>query len=168
MKNFAISGSWRNSNKEVRQDVERVVKEIIIRWDAIVTWWALGVDYFATEVALLLAQSSEQIKIFLPIKLQDFCKHYRKRAQEWVISDIQANMITSQLERVFNKYPESILDETAYKTADKESYYMRNGQIINACDVLYAFQVNGSKWTQDAIDKAKKLWKEVFHKKYRI
>ena len=64
--------------------------------------------------------------------------------------------------------PNAIFDEWAWKEANKESYYGRNTFIVEECDELYAFQVNDSKGTQDAIDKAKTLRKPTHVKKYYI
>lgn len=44
---------------------------------------------------------------------------------------------------------------------DKESYYARNGTIVDLSDELYAFQVNGSSGTGDTVEKAKSQGKEV-------
>jgi len=167
MKWYAISGSWRNINKKVKEDIQKVVREIIERGDGILTGGALGVDYFATQVVLDM-NKVKQIKIFLPIKLSDFCKHYQKRAEEGVITQKQADMIVKQLKEIAEKNEDAIFDEHGYKEANTESYYARNTKIVESSDVLYAFQVNDSKGTQDAIDKAKRLGKKVFVKKYRI
>ncbi|MFH1337521.1 MAG: hypothetical protein ABIH55_01460 [Nanoarchaeota archaeon] len=132
------------------------------------TGGALGVDYIATETVLEEGDASAQLRIYLPISLQAFCTHYWKRAKEDVISEAQAKAITSQLQRVHELAPNAIIDDTPYTEANAESYYARNTDIVKACDVLYAFQVNDSKGVQDAIDKAKKLGKDVIVKKYFI
>ncbi len=168
MKYYAISGSWRTINKEVENDVKKTVSQIIKQWDGIITWGALWVDYIATETVLKLWNPKKQLQIFLPINLDAFCKHYHKRAKEWVITLKQANEITSQLKKISNKSPESISDDTPFELANIESYYARNTTIIKECDKLFAFQVNNSQGTQDAVDKAKELWKDVVVKKYYI
>ena len=104
----------------------------------------------------------------MPITLDKFCAHYNKRATEWVITQEQADIITSQLREAFDIAPESIHDKTPYTEANVESYYARNTTIIEKCDELCAFQVNESQWTQDAIDKAIELEKPVIVKKYSI
>lgn len=166
MKWYGICGSWRNTNEKIKKDVDNVVRKIIKNDGGIVTGGALGVDYFATQVVLDM-NKAKQIKIFLPIKLSDFCKHYQKRAEE-VITKKQADMIVKQLKEIAEKNEDAIFDEHKYKEANIESYYARNTKIVESSDVLYAFQVNDSKGTQDAIDKAKRLGKKVFVKKYRI
>lgn len=168
MKFYGISGSWRTVDESVEKDVTQAVSAIIERWDGIVTWWALWVDYIATQLVLSLGDPQKQLKIYLPISLDAFCAHYQKRALEWVISKEQADMITSQLKTVFEMAPESIHDHTPYTQADVESYYARKQTIIQESDEVYAFQVNESQWTQDAIDKATQLGKPVTVKKYSL
>lgn len=167
MKWYAISGSWRTTNEQVRHDVEEMVLEIIARGDGIVTGGALGVDFIATETALKKG-AVEQIKIYLPIKLEDFCRHYQTRAREGVISEEQSCMITEQLQTVCRLNRQSVLDSTDYTQANVESYYARNLSVVRDSDGLFAFQVNDSQGTQDAIDKARSLGKEVTVKKYSI
>lgn len=168
MKFYWISGSWRTINDEVKHDVQNVVQEIVKAWDGIVTGGALGVDFIATQIVLAFGDPTTQLKIHLPISLEKFCQHYHNKANEWVITKLQAAEITSQLHEVFTRAPESILDTTPFTAANEESYYARNTTIIETCDELYAFQVNNSQWVQDAIDKTKALGKPVTVKKYTI
>ena len=168
MKWYAISGSWRIINNKVKKDLEEIVKGIILKGNGIITGGALGVDYIATQVVLDYGNVKKQLKIYLPIKLEDFCMHYFKRADEGVITKEQAEQITKQLKEVKRISPKSIFDDTNYNKANIESYYARNTSIIENCDELYAFQVNESKGTQDAINKAKKLGKKATMKKYAI
>jgi len=86
MKWVAISGSWRKTNEEVENDVRQAVREIIKRGDGIVTGGALNVDYFATDEALKVNPEAKQIKVCLPVTLELFSAHYRKRADEGVIT----------------------------------------------------------------------------------
>lgn len=76
-------------------------------------------------------------------------------------------MITSQLQRA-RKLGSRIFDNFGFVETNEESYYARNTKIIEAGDYLYAFQVNKSKGTQDAINKARSLGKEVFVKEYKV
>lgn len=165
---YAISGSWRIINNGIKKDLEDIVKEIIFKGDSIITGGALGVDYIATQVVLDYGNVKKQLKIYLPIKLDDFCIHFFKRVDEGIITKEQAEMITIQLNEVKRISPKSIFDDTGYNKANVESYYARNTSIIRNCDELYAFQVNESKGTQDAINKARKLGKKVMVKKYTI
>lgn len=168
MKWVAISGSWRKTNQKLKEDVQKVVREIIKKGDGIITGGALGVDYYATEVVLEFGKVKEQLKVYLPIPIEDFCNHYYKRAKEGVITKEQAEMIVKQLKKVFKINKNIIFDNFGYTKANIESYYARNTKIVENCDIFYAFQVNDSKGTQDAINKARKLGKKVFVKKYKI
>lgn len=168
MKWYAISGSWRQAGDDVKNDVITVVKKILREGNGVVTGGALGVDYFATKAVLECGDLKTQLRLYLPIKIDKFCRHYFKRASEGVITKKQAEQITSQLELVAKLAPNSIFDEWGFTEANAESYYARNTKIIENSDELYAFQVNNSQGTQDAIDKAKKMNKKVHLKKYTI
>ncbi|MFT4244826.1 MAG: hypothetical protein ACMXYB_05225 [Candidatus Woesearchaeota archaeon] len=61
-----------------------------------------------------------------------------------------------------------IFDDFGFSEANEESYYAKNTKIIEAGDYLYVFQVNKSKGTQDAINKARTLGREVFVKEYKV
>ncbi|MCH8519575.1 MAG: hypothetical protein LAT82_02365, partial [Nanoarchaeota archaeon] len=97
MKWYAISGSWRITTPRVQEDVEGVVREIILNGDGIVTGGALGVDYVATQIVLTQGNPKKQLKLYLPISLDNFCRHYKTRASQEVITQEQADMIISQL-----------------------------------------------------------------------
>lgn len=77
-------------------------------------------------------------------------------------------MITTQLRKVFELSPNSILGTTRFTDATVESYCARSSTKINACHELYAFQVNNNQDVQDAIDKANMLGKKVKIMKYNI
>ncbi len=168
MKFYWISWSWRTGNEEVERDVQSSVTEIIQQGNGIVTWWALGVDYIATEIARTLGDPATQLRVYLPIALEKFCAHYEKRAKEWVITSEQAQNITAQLRMLSIVAPDSIYDTTPFTLANEESYYARNKQIVEACDALLAFHVNNTSWVQDAIDQATALGKSVTVKTYKI
>ncbi len=165
---YAISGSWRTINDKVKRDVERTVEKIILAGDGIINGGALGVDYIATDVVLRKGNPRTQLRLYLPIRLEDLCKHFFKRAEEGVITKKQAARVTSQWEEVARICRDCIYDNLGFSKANIESYYARNTKIVEDCDGLYAFQVNDSKGTKDAIDKAKRLGKEVHVKKYYI
>ena len=167
MKWYAISGSWRITTPQVQEDVEKVVREIISSGDGIVTGGALGVDYVATQIVLNEGNPKTQLQLYLPISLDNFCIHYNVRAAQEVITQEQADIITSQLQRA-RKLETMIFDDFGFSEANEESYYARNTKIIEAGDYLYAFQVNKSKGTQDAINKARSLGREVIVKEYKV
>jgi hypothetical protein len=117
---------------------------------------------------LKFGNPKKQLKVVLPIKLNKFIEHFKKRVKEKVIIRKQFKEITSQWLEIKKASPESILDETNFQEANEESYFARNQTIINLCNELYAFQVNESKGVQDAINKAKAQGKIVHLKKYEI
>lgn len=169
MKRYAISGTRKLYNKQVQRDVETIVREIIHRGDGIITGSALWVDYIATEIAIKESKHlDQQLKLFLPISLEDYCLHYFKRASEGIIDPQQAKILREQLYTIYDLAPTAIIDETPYTQANDESYFARNSWIVEACDEVYAFQVNKSKGTQDTINKAKLLWKPIHLKQYSI
>lgn len=183
MKWFGISGSWRINNLEVRKnlpegirkkiekvrlDVTKDVKKIIQTGNGIITGGALGVDYYATEVVLKYGNPATQLRIYLPIKLDDFCNHYFRRANEGVITHKQAEMIVSLLKKVRDISDKCIKDDWEWEKANTESYYGRNTFIVENADELYIYHVNETKGTQDVIDKAIRMKKPVHIKKYDI
>ncbi len=168
MKWVAIAGTWSNTNEQVEGDVRKEVSEIIKSGDGIVTGGALGVDFIATDEALRLTHSATQIKIFLPCTVDRYSKHYRKRAEERVISPEQAEGLIKQIETVLKASPVSVIENPTNKIIDKDAYFDRITNIVNAADRLVAFQVNGSAGTQDTINKAEKKGIEVRKYSYTI
>lgn len=156
MKWIGISGSWRKTNNKIEGDIRKIVDVIIQGGNGIVTGGALNVDYFATDEVIKINPSLDKLKIFLPSTLEIFINHYRKRADEGVITHKQAENLISQLTKVKRINSQSIIENKINTQLNKETYYQRNTEIINASDELYAFQVNGSLGTEDTIQKAKK------------
>jgi 2'-5' RNA ligase len=155
MKWVGISGSWRKMNKELENDVRKNVKKIISRGDGIVTGGALSVDSIATDEALKLNPAADRIKIFLPASLEIFAEHYRMRAKEGIITDSQAEDLITQLKKIKEINPGSIIEYKDGKIIDKETYYKRNSKVVEASDELLAFHVNESLGTKDTIEKAR-------------
>lgn len=155
MKWIAISGGWRKNNEQSESDVRREVREIISRGDGIVSGGALGIDYFATDEAMKIEPGATKIKIFLPATLEVFSKHYRKRADEGVITRDQAEELIQQLETIKRANPASLIENSDNQMIDTAAYYARIREIINAADELVAFHINKSAGTQYTIDQAK-------------
>lgn len=155
MKWIAISGSWRQTNKKVREDVRREVKEILQKGDGFISGGALGVDYIATDEALKLDPKAERIRIFLPTDLKTYLNHYYRRAREGVITRDQARILKSQLEKLVETNKDSVIENPNCKKVNKKTYYERISRIIKMADELKTFQVNDSEGTQYGIDKAK-------------
>ena len=149
-----ISGSWRQSSPEIENTVRSEVKKIISEGNGIVTGGALNVDYQATDEVCRL-NSLDQLKIFLPVSLDLFVAHYRRRAAEGVVTPKQADEVIEQLTTIKKLNPNSIIENLTETIVNKDSYYRRNLEVVNASDELLAFQVNESQGTQDTIDKAK-------------
>ena len=154
MKWIGISGGWRKTNSQVEEDVRRVVSEIITNGNGIVSGGALGVDYIATVEAIKLNPSATLIRVYLPTTLQIYSAHYRKRAIEGVITNVQAEMLVSQLEKLAKINKDAIIENKENKIVNKDAYYQRNMEVIRASDELIAFHINKSEGTQDAIKKA--------------
>ena len=166
MKWVAISGSWRKTNEEVENDVRQAVREIIKRGDGIVTSGALNVDYFATDEALKVNPEAKQIKVCLPVTLELFSAHYRKRADEGVITHQQAEELITQLTALKKANPSALIENEKNTIVDKDTYYERNTKVMDLSNELYAFQVNDSEGVQNTVDKARDNGKFVKLKKY--
>jgi len=166
MKWVAISGSWRKTNEEVENDVRQAVREIIKRGDGIVTGGALNVDYFATDEALKVNPEAKQIKVCLPVTLELFSAHYRKRADEGVITHQQAEELITQLMALKKTNPSALIENEKNTIVDKDTYYERNTKVMDLSNELYAFQVNDSEGVQNTVNKARENGKFVELKKY--
>lgn len=154
-----ISGSWAITTKEVERDVRKVVRDVIKNGGGIVTGGALNVDSFATDEAIKIDPKCEHLKIFLPVILNLYSAHYRKRAKEGVITEKQAENLIAQLEYVKSANPKAIIENINNKIVDKTTYFERNTKVVEASDELYAFHVEESTGggTIDTAEKAKKL-----------
>jgi len=170
MKWCGISGSWRKANEELKTDVERAVRRIVNSGDGIITGGALGVDHIATQTVLRnAAHPEERLKVYLPVSFERYIIHLYRRTIENVIKAAeQADDLAFQLISIRKKYPRCIFDNWGFEEVNPESYYARNGRIVQDCDELYAFHVNQTKGVQDAIDKARGLGKPVHIKEYSI
>ena len=165
---IGISGSWRATSVEVEKDVRDFVRDAIQRGDGIVTGGALNVDYFSTDEALKYDSTARLIKVFIPATLERYASHYRKRANEGVITHEQAEQLIAQLAELKKRNPNALIENSINETIDTANYYSRNTDVVDASDELAAFQVNESKGTQDTIDKARAQGKKVFLKQYSV
>ncbi len=160
MKWIGISGGWRKTNKEIEEKVRSIVRDIIIRGDGIVSGGALGVDYFALDEALKHNASINRIKIFLPVPLEVYALHYRKRAAEGIVASDQAESLISQLTDLKNRDEGAVIEKTNNLIVDTATYYERNSAIVNLADELVAFHITSEKseglGTIDTIKKAEK------------
>lgn len=155
MKWIAISGGWRKINKEVEENIRKKVREIMEKGDGIVSGGALGVDYIALDEALKLNSKVDRIKIFLPATLEIYTKHYRKRANEGVITKEQAESLIDQLISLKKANFNSLVENKINQIVDETVYHQRNTSIIDFADELIAFHINETVGTKDTIDKAR-------------
>jgi predicted Rossmann fold nucleotide-binding protein DprA/Smf involved in DNA uptake len=165
---FGVSGSWRQTNGEIERSVRRAVKKIIANGGGIVSGGALNVDYFATDEAMRSNDTADRIKIFLPVTLDLYADHYRKRADEGVITSRQANDLIIQLQELKKRNPGSLIENKNNKIVDNRAYLERNSEVVNASDALIVFRVNESQGTGDAIKKALDAGKDVYLEEYTI
>ena len=148
--------------------MREAVRKIIERGDGIVAGGALNVDYFATDEALKLNPTANKIKIFLPVDLDLYAAHYRKRATEGVITSEQADALIAQLESLRAANPATLIENSQNTVVDTKTYYERNTDVTNASDALVGFQINESKGVEDTVKKTIKQGKLVYLKKFII
>lgn len=150
-----ITGSWRYQMPEVEHDVRHEVRKVIAAGGGIVTGGALGVDFWATDEVLL---GEGLLKVIIPTPLEVYAAHYRKRTGEGVITLCQAESLIAQLRRVQAR---GCLEEMHFDELNPGTYYARNTRVVEAATEMYGFQVNGSQGTQDTLDKAQKMGRDV-------
>ncbi len=154
MKWIGISGS-RMTNEQVERDVRREVSEVLERGDGIVAGGAMGVDYFSTDEVLKHGLGAERLKICLPVTLDLYSKHYRKRASEGVVTSDEAETLIKQLEEVRDSGSACLIENTVNQEVNATTYFERNGKVVELSDELLAFQVNNSAGTQNTIGQAR-------------
>lgn len=163
---YGIVGSWQYDFSEIREDAQKHVRDILKDGNGIITGGALGVDYWATQTALDEGDPQSQIKLVLPVALQDFLAFYRLKKKEGRISDKQCIDITFQLKKARDLKVE-IIDRTPYRIVGIKSYDARTKRVVEMSDGIYAFQVinkenpGGTRGTQFGIDYANSLNKPI-------
>ena len=165
---FGISGSWRKTNEKVEKGVRETVRKIIERGDGIASGGALNVDFFATDEALKLNPTADKIKIFLPVVLDLYAAHYRKRATEGVITSEQAEALVAQLKSLRAANPDALIGNPENTVVDPKTYFERNTEVVNASDALVGFQVNDSEGVGDTVQKSIAQGKPVCLEKFII
>jgi predicted Rossmann fold nucleotide-binding protein DprA/Smf involved in DNA uptake len=163
-----ITGSWRIGSPEVEHDVEKMVTNELEAGRGIVTGGALGVDYLATDVAMAFDPTASRLRIYLPVSADLYAAHYRRRAQEGVITMETAEKLANQLKSVQVASALVIIADPFELQVNAASYYARNSMVVAASNRLLAFRVNGSAGTQDTIDKATAAGKLVTIMSYQI
>ena len=140
---------------KAESDAREEVRKIIARGDGIISGGALGIDYFAIDEALKVNPTGERIMVFLPVTLPLYLEHYNKRREEGVITQHQAETLITQLAKLKETNPQSLIEDTSNRLVNEETYYERNTEIVNASDEILAFRVTNSGGTQDTINKAR-------------
>jgi hypothetical protein len=168
MRWIGITGSCRETNKQIAQDVRAVVRNIILRGDGIVTGGAFCVDWFATDEALKLDPAASRIKVCIPVALVLYDAHYRQRAEEGICAYWQVQLLIKQLMTLVAANPAALIQDRINTIVNQKAHNDRNTQVVNLSDELYGFQVNDSQGVQDTIDKARRQGKPVNVKKYFI
>lgn len=164
---IAVSGSWRTTDEALAYDVRIAVDEVMARGDGIVTGGALGVDYIATQQALLRNPAADRLRVILPTSLETYAAHYRQRAREGVIASEQAEQLIAQLNGVRAARRASLV-EMGHLVVNQEAYYDRNTRVTECARGLLAFQVNASQGVQDTIGKAEAAGLWVVPRRYTI
>jgi hypothetical protein len=156
MKWIGISGSrLAEPETKVEEDVRSEVRKVFIEGNGIVSGGALGVDWFAVDEWLKLDPVATKVKIFLPVTLEKYASHYRKRAEKGVITARQAEDLIAQLTKLKEINAKALIENTVNKVVDTDSYYARNTEIVSASDELLAFRITRGGGTQDTINKAR-------------
>lgn len=172
---IGITGTWRRTNDEVEQDVRSTVRKVIARGDGVVIGGALGVDYFALDEAIRASPNTARIKVVLPSSLKDYVSHLQMWASghntgDPAITSEEAERLTNQLHGLAKIDQKSIVENSTTNAIEinKDIYFNRNSAIVELSDEIMAFQVNKSAGTQDTIDKARNVGKNVIVHSYSI
>lgn len=170
-KRLSISGTWRETSPEVEQDVRATVRTFFEDGDSLVVGGALGVDYFSIDEMFSLDPSGERITIILPTSLF----HYIGRLTAWAsgqddTAKARVTALITLLERLRAARPEALeeMADIAPEDIVEDDYLACNNRIIELSDGLFAFQVNDSTGTQDAIDKMRAAGKPVTVHEYSL
>lgn len=155
MKWVVITGSWKITSEKVEKDVRSTAQQIISSGNGVITGGALNVDYFAVEEALKIDPTGKSIKVFLPTSLKIYAQHYRKRAEEGVITSHQAETLINQLTYLKEINPSSLIENSRNSVVTQATYYERHDAELKMADEVVAFHVNQSGGVADTIAKAK-------------
>ena len=105
----------------------------------------------------------------IPARLSAYKKDYYKNWCTSPITKKDIDNLINQLLKLKEISPTSLLELPQKKEITQDDYYKMNDELVKYADEVCAFQVNNSKGTQDAIDKAKSLGLKIkSHKKYYI
>lgn len=168
MKWIIFTGTWKNTNEEVENDVREAVRDVLSRGDGVITGGALGVDLFCMDEVLKVNPTCTHLRVIIPSKLDFYLEHYYKRVIENIITKEDFDNLEKTL-RTIQKVNPSALMEMHFTSISQNEYNERNAEEVKYGDEIHAFQVNNSAGTQHTIDAG--LAKGIpisLHKKYTI
>lgn len=173
MKWYAINGGWRKTDEKVRLDVERIVTDILYKNDCIVTGGAMGVDYIATDTVINRGDPSWQLKIYLPVRFDIYKDHLHQATKKQIkgvpiVRKERVDKLLSQLDFLQRVFPGVIRDDTSFTDVNPDSYYGRIRNIVDDCDEMFAFHINGTEGTQFGINLAREQGKPVHVWTYNV
>ena len=149
-----ISGTWKTTDEAVLRTVRQVTRDTLAAGNGIITGGALGVDLAASEECLRRFPDGSRLRIVIPSPLRNYIDHYRQRAEEGVISDLQAEQLINVLEALRKVNPDHLY-ELAHTQIDASAYYARNTEAVQLADSVIAFSIAKSAGTADTVTKAK-------------
>lgn len=164
MKWILFTGTWRLTNSEVEEDVRKVVREVLMRGDGVLTGGATGVDYFAMDELLKHNPTASHLRVIIPARIEDYIEDYFTNWCHEPITQKDINNLADILRHIKKINPASIL-EMPYTKITQEHYNLRHDQEVMYSDEVHAFQVNESTGTQDTIDKSTKAGIPTTHHK---
>ncbi len=168
MKWILFTGTWRITNADVERDVRAAVREVYAQGNAVLTGGATGVDYFAMDEAMKIDPTARRLRIMIPAFLEDYITDYYTNWCQAPITQSDIDLMASLLRKIKEVNPACVL-EMPNTTITQKDYDVRSKQEIIYTDEVCAFQVNGSKGTQDTIDWAKEAGRVIrLHKQYSI
>ena len=93
----------------------------------------------------------------------DWCEVLYHKHDKTIIVSGGARGADTLAEKFANEFGfEKVIFKPDWDLFGKSAGFIRNKKIVDACDVLFAFQINKSKGTQHSIDLARKAGKEVY------
>jgi len=147
----------------------------------------LGVDFLSTEIALhSLLKKEKNPGEYLDLVLPTWRGLYMERLsrvsmEEDDVIRTQVDGLINQLRYIERNWPEAIFDDYPSGHIDKDKfldsndreyidlvYFNRNGLISYGADAFIGFSVNGSKGTNDMIDRVESLDKPLLVQKYKM
>lgn len=150
---LAVVGT-REVDETTRHDIEWYVKRKISDGYGIVSGGATGVDHEAAQLAYDVGLTAEQFRIYLPVRLEQYCRALLERGEQGKCNAIDARRTTTLLGNIAVNRPGVIYDQTPFTIVNAESFHARNRQIVELATELVAYRVNHSTGTSYTINAA--------------